>query len=384
MAGTGKRTSFFLLTLLLILAAFGATGAFAAGGISVYTPLTNISVTPGESINYSVDVINNTSEIQNVALAVTGLPDKWEAKLTSDGWSVSSVSVKPNSSYNLSLQVDVPLQVDKGAYHFQLNAGGKGVLPLTVNVSEQGTYKTELTSEQPNMEGHANSTFNYQVTLRNRTAQKQLYALTAGAPQGWDVQFKTDGKSVTSVNVDAGAAKDIDVEVHPPEKVKSGTYKIPLKAATNSSSAETGLEVVITGSYSLELSTPSGVLSTDVTAGGKRTLQLKVTNTGSADLRNLDLTANTPVNWEVTFEPKKIPQLAAGQSEEVTATIKADDKAIAGDYVVGMTAGAPEATADAQFRVTVKTSLLWGWLGVLIVAAVIGGVYYLFRTYGRR
>jgi uncharacterized membrane protein len=384
MARVWKKALSFLLTFILGTAALGSSGTFAAEALSLYTPYTNITVTPGESINYSVEVINNSNQIQNAELYVEGLPDKWEAKMTSDGWTIQQVSVKPNSSHTISLQVDVPLQVNKGAYRFQLVAKGKTALPLTVNVSEQGTFKTELTTEQPNMEGHAGSTFNYQATLRNRTAEKQLYSLSADAAQGWDVQFKVDGKSVTSVSVEPNATKDIDIEINPPEKVKSGSYKFPVKAATNSTSSTMELEAVITGTYDVELSTPTGLLSTEVTAGGSKTLQLKITNTGSADLRDIDLSSSAPVNWEVTFEPKKITKLEAGKSTEVTATIKADDKAIAGDYVVSMTASAPEASSEAQFRVAVKTSLLWGWLGVIIILAVIGGVYYLFRTYGRR
>jgi uncharacterized membrane protein len=384
MARLWKKALSFLLTLVLGMAAVGSGSSSAAQSLLLYTPYTNITVTPGESINYTVDLINNSSQIQDAELSVQGLPGKWEAKITSDGWSIQQVSVKPNSTQTVSLQVDVPLEVNKGAYRFQLVAKGKASLPLTVNVSEQGTFKTELTSEQPNMEGHAGSTFNYQATLRNRTAEKQLYSLSAEAAQGWDVQFKAEGKSVTSVSVEPNATKDIDIEINPPEKVKSGSYKIPVKAATNSTSSTLELEVVITGSYDVELSTPSGLLSTDVTAGGTKKLQLKITNTGSADLRNIDLSSSAPVNWEVTFEPKTIAKLDAGKSTEVTATIKADEKAIAGDYVVNMTASAPEASSEAQFRVAVKTSLLWGWLGVIIILAVIGGVYYLFRTYGRR
>jgi uncharacterized membrane protein len=384
MARMWKKALSCLLTLILGIAAAGSGSSWAAESLSLYTPYTNISVTPGESINYSVDVINNSGQIQDAELHVEGLPAKWEAKITADGWSVQQVSVKPNSVQSISLQVDVPLEVNKGAYRFQLVAKGKASLPLTVNVSEQGTFKTELTTDQPNMEGHAGSTFNYKATLRNRTAEKQLYSLAAEAGQGWDVQFKVDGKNVTSVSVEPNATKDIDIEINPPEKVKSGSYKIPVKAATSSTSSTLELEVVITGSYDVELGTPTGLLSTEVTAGGTRTLQLKITNTGSADLHDIELSSSAPVNWEVTFEPKKITKLEAGKSTEVTATIKADDKAIAGDYVVSMTATAPEASSEAQFRVAVKTSLLWGWLGVLIILAVIGGVYYLFRTYGRR
>ncbi|GAA4725025.1 NEW3 domain-containing protein [Brevibacillus fulvus] len=372
------------LILMLALVAAAATHTYAAQSFSLYTPYPSITVTPGESINFSVDVLNNSSDIAESDLQVTGLPANWEAELSADGWSVQQIAVKPNSSQTLTMQVDVPLQVDKGTYHFQLVAGGRASLPLSVTVSEQGTYKTELTSDQPNMEGHAGSTFNYQTTLRNRTAEKQLYALTAEAPQGWDVQFKVDGKAVSSANVDANGTRDISIDITPPEKVKSGSYKIPIKAATNSTTASTELEAVITGSYDLEVTTPSGLLSTDVTAGDEKKLQLSINNTGTADLHDISLSSSAPANWEVTFEPSKITKLEAGKSAEVTATLKADNKAIAGDYVVNVSASAPEASSEAQFRIAVQTSVLWGWLGVLIIVAVIAGVYYLFRTYGRR
>ena len=49
-----------------------------------------------------------------------------------------------------------------------------------------------------------------------------------------------------------------------------------------------------------------------------------------------------------------------------------------------MMARTPEVDADAQFRIAVKTPMIWGWVGVLIILATIGVVYYLFRKYGRR
>ncbi|MBO8171767.1 MAG: hypothetical protein H0Z33_07750 [Bacillaceae bacterium] len=378
-----KKRMALMLALILGMTVLSPSFVRAAGPLSLYTPYTNIAVTPGESIHYSIDVINNSTDVQSPELSVEGLPEGWEYQLTSGGWSIKEISVLPDESRSVSLDVEVPLKVDRGTYSFRVTAGS-AVLPLTVRVTEQGTYKTELTTEQPNMEGHADSSFNYEATIKNRTADEQLYALRAEAPRGWDVRFEADGKTVTSVKVEANADKDIDVEITPPEQVKKGTYQIPITASTSSTSAETTLEVVITGTYDLELTTPNGLLSTDITAGGEKNLTLEVRNTGSADLRDIQLRADTPVNWEVTFEPKTINKLAAGNSTEVTATIKADGEAIAGDYVVNMSATTPEASSDAQFRVTVETSLLWGWFGILIILAVIGGVYYLFRTYGRR
>ncbi len=372
---------------LLIILALG--GTFFGGAVTeaaLYTPYTGISVTPGEVVEYSVEVINNGSSIQNATFEMD-LPENWSYTLTANGREIQELSVKPNESQEVNLEVEVPLEIEKGTYEFELVAresDGVSTLPLTVTVTEQGTFATELTTEQPNMEGNADSTFEFQAELRNRTADNQHYALSSGAPRGWDVQFTSDGDNVTSVTLDPNTSKELEVNVTPPENVKAGTYTIPVKAATTSTSAEQEFEVVISGTYGLELSTPNGVLSTDVTAGGEKTVQLLLTNTGTDTLSDVQLTASTPSDWEVEFENSTVNAIEPEDSVTVNATIKASENAIAGDYMIGITAEAPEATSEADFRVTVKTSMWWGFIGVIIIVGVIAGIYYLFRTYGRR
>ena len=134
----------------------------------------------------------------------------------------------------------------------------------------------------------------------------------------------------------------------------------------------------------MELTTPRGLLSTDVTAGDVKKIELEVRNTGSALLKDIQLSANKPAYWEVTFEPSKVDALKAGETSTVMATLKASKKALPGDYVTTIMAKTPEVNADAQFRIAVKTPMIWGWVGVLIIIATIGVVYYLFRKYGRR
>ena len=126
------------------------------------------------------------------------------------------------------------------------------------------------------------------------------------------------------------------------------------------------------------------MLSTDITAGDTKRIELVVKNTGSSDLKDIKLSANKPVDWEVSFEPSSITKLAAGSSTSVVALLKASKKALPGDYVTKMEAKTPEVNASADFRISVKTPMIWGWLGIFIIIAVLGGVYYLFRKYGRR
>lgn len=382
-----QRASHLSLLLLFILGTYllsGAKPVFAAGEVTIYTPYTSISVPPGEVINYPLEVKNNTNNVVTVPFQINSLPDGWSTKLSGGGWQLKEVSVKPGESEAVTLEVTVPLKVDKGSYHFQVTAGTLANLQLTVDITEKGTYQTELTTDQANLEGHADSTFTYTLNLQNRTAEKQNYALQNGAQAGWDVTFTSGGKQVSSIEIEAGKSQSITVDIKPPAEVTEGTFSIPIRASNSSTSSELPLEVVITGSYGLELTTPSGLLSTNINAGGSKTIELLVKNTGTAPLSDINLRSDTPVDWEVSFNPKTIENLPAGKSTTVEAKLTSSDKAIAGDYVTSLTASAAEASSDAQFRVAVKGSVLWGWIGVLVIVAILGGIYVLIRKYGRR
>ena len=380
------RTNHLNLLLVLVLVLFPmSTRAYGAGEcVMLYTPYTKIAVPPGESINYSVDVINNCDEVRNASISVSGMPRGWKYEMKAGGWTVDQISVLPGEKKNFTFKVDVPFKVNKGTYHFTLSAPGVAELPLTVTVSEQGTYQTEFMTKQPNMQGNSKSTFTFNATLKNQTADQQLYALMANAPRGWSVVFKPNYKQATSAQVEANSSQNVSIEIVPPANVEAGNYKIPVRAATGTTSADLELEVVVTGSYEMELSTPRGLLSTEITAGDVKRIELVVRNTGSSLLKDIQLSANKPVDWEVSFEPSKIDMLKAGETANVVAIMKASKKALPGDYVATMTAKTPEVNTDAQFRIAVKTPMIWGWVGVLIIIVAIGAVCYLFRKYGRR
>ena len=133
--------------------------------------------------------------------------------------------------------------------------------------------------------------------------------------------------------------------------------------------------VEITGSYSLRLATEDQRLSTNVTAGGSSAFQVLVQNTGSADLTNVTLTGTPPTGWKVEFDTPTIATIAVGASATATATITPASGAIAGDYIVTLSAKAAEVSAPSTMavRTTVETSSVWGFVGVgLIVLVLIG------------
>ncbi|MDQ0116470.1 COG1470 family protein [Paenibacillus harenae] len=357
--------------------------AWAASETELYTPYTAVDAAPGESVSYNVELINNSDETVTSNLGFQNANAQWTHELTAGGRVVKQLAVKPGSSQSLSLRLDVPLEVDRGEYQFTLTAG-EARLPLRVSVAEKGTFTSKLEVEQSNMEGHSDSTFTFSAILTNQTAEEQTYALTAAADPGWDIRFNSGGSSVTSVTVEPNTNQTLSVEVLPPDQVKAGTYQIPIMAANNATKAGTNLEAVITGAYGIGLTTADERLNADIKAGGTRSLQLTVTNTGTAKLEDISLTAQTPSDWEVTFEPKTIRSLEPGKQESVQAVIKSSEQSLPGDYALSLSAQSAQKTADAAIRVAVKSSSLWGWIGILIIAAVALGIYGLFRKYGRR
>lgn len=380
------RSKLLSLFLSITLGTFSliSQSSTPASDVKLYTPYLKVTLPPGESVDYSIDLINNSGEIKNADISVSGLPSSWNYALKSGAYNIRQISVLPNERKSFNLKVDVPLKVNKGSYHFQVVAGELDVLPLTIIVSEQGTFKTEFTTNQANMQGNSTSTFNFQTSINNRTADRQHYALSADVLPGWIVNFKPNYQQATSVDIEANSKTDVGIEIDPPDRTEAGSYKIPVRASTNATSAAIELEVVITGTYGIVLTTPTGLLSTDITAGEKKRLGLIINNTGSTQLRNVKLSSSAPINWEVVFDPAKVDLIEPGKSAEVAVSVKAYKKAIAGDYLTNLEATTSEATSKASFRITVKTPMIWGWVGIFVIIGALGGVYYLFRKFGRR
>ncbi len=370
-------------SMLFALVIFIGLTTGSAAQIILYTPYTSISVPPGETIDYTIDLKNDGTNVQALNLSLSGLPRGWDATLKAGGYVIRQISVLPGEKKTVALHVEVPMKVNRGNHSFRLIAGNQS-LTMWVHVSEQGTFKTEFTSDQANMEGHAETNFTFSTKLANRTGEKQMYSLRADPPRGWQVVFKPNYKQATAVQVDPGQTQTVSVEITPTFQVKAGTYKIPIQASNSATSAELSLEVVVTGSFDLELTTPSGLLSAKTTAGKDKQIEMMVQNTGTAELNNVIFQSSKPRNWEVDFSPDTVARLAAGEHAQVTAKITADDRAIPGDYVTRITARTQETSSEASLRISVKTPLLWGWVGILIIVAAIALIFYLFRKFGRR
>jgi uncharacterized membrane protein len=288
----------------------------------------------------------------------------------------------------VELQVEVPPDARPGTYAIVVtgrSAAGTDALQLELRVARGRTGGVSLTTDSPRAAGASDATFTFDLELANDTPQDTTFDLDAAGPPGWIVDARPTGdEQATSIRVAGGESHGVQVEVDPPDDAVAGTYPILVRAAGGGWTAQTELRVEITGNYAMSVSTPDERLNVDVGAGDTTEVLLLVRNEGTAPLNDVELSADPPADWEVRFAPATIAVIEPGAVARVRALITPSGDALTGDYLVTITARTDPVTEQVDLRATVRTSGLWGLLGILLIAAALGGLALVFRRYGRR
>jgi uncharacterized membrane protein len=380
---------------LSALAAFSAAlllpvGASAADPLTISTPYPAVSVSAGSKVSFQLTV--KADQERQVALSVTGAPANWGATFRGGGFIVDSVTAAPSGTpADVRLDVTVPPDAAGGPRTTALTVTARSgsltaTLPLAVRViAGDSGGSVAMTADYPTLKGTASQTYNFSLTLSNDTPQDLTFSLAAQGPDGWTVTAKPSGQSqAASAVVKAGESSTISVEADPPSDADAGDYAIQVSATAGDQTANQQLGVTITGSYKMTVTTPDQRLSASGSAGGTVNETVRIENDGSAPLTNVTFDKTAPSNWDVTFTPSTVESIPAGSYQDVTAAIKPAGDAIAGDYVVNISAKSAESSGNADFRITVETSPLWGIVGLVLIAAILAGLVWVFRAYGRR
>jgi uncharacterized membrane protein len=283
----------------------------------------------------------------------------------------------------------VPATATDGVSHLSVagSAGGATVdLPLAITVNAAMAGDVTLTSDVPSLQGSSSSTFSFNLTLSNNSAQDLTFAVTATGPTGWDVNATLTGQAqAASAVIKAGSTAAVSVSAKPPTAVAPDTYPIDVKAAVGDRTIDAQLTVKVTGTNALTVTTPDQRLSNSGSAGGSITQQLVIRNDGTQPLQQVVLSATAPTDWKVTFDPSAtIATIAAKGSLTITATIVPSSDAIAGDYVVTYSARTADASGTVDIRMTIETSPLFGFVGLALIGLVLFGLWWVFQRYGRR
>ena len=348
--------------------------------------------------NVSMDIIfhNKGKSDENMSVWMAETPAGWTAKIKTYRYTVTGIHVPAGDDKSLTFEAQPGNEVQPGKYNFRIEAqteDGKfkmdqNILVIVTRAAEKSEADrgVKLTTSYPVIRGPSDATFVFSIEVDSKLDKDAVFDLFAKGPKGWDINFKPayESKYITSLRLKSNQNQSIAVEVKPALMADAGEYPINIRVSSGDAKGEAQLAVVLIGTYDLEVGTPSGLLSLEARQGKPANMSFYVKNTGSALNQGIKFMSFKPENWKVEFTPETIEAIEPGDLKQVEVAITPYEEALVGDYSINVNVEGEKASKIIEFRTTVKASAAWGWIGIGIIVAVIGGLFGIFRWLGRR
>lgn len=400
----GRSCAIVLIAILMLVTALPGFAADAEKkepyeppkeSFNLILPFTDLTVGQGQEVTMDAEVVNRTKNPVSVGLTLDGVPKGWEVGFNSryPSYPVRSVMVQGEKSTTVEFKAKVPENTKPGNYEAKVAAKDEsGKTSFTEKITFRVTSKKvetgglKLTSQYPVLTTPSGQTLKFTVDLKNETNKPLTASLVAEAPAGWAVRFKPQfgDTQISSIQLKENGTETLSVEIDSPVRADAKEYPVNIRARAGAFEAATNLKVTLRGVTDLKMGTATGSVNTAVTAGQKTPVPFLILNSGTASIRNVGFVTKKPDKWTIEFKPDKIDNLEPGKVQEVAMEITAPPRAIAGDYLINVTANSTDLNKSIDFRVTVSTATLWGWVGAGIVALVVLGLAVVFWRLGRR
>ena len=256
---------------------------------------------------------------------------------------------------------------------------------------DEGTEgKLSLLSKYPIAEGRSGDGFSFDLSIKWTGNEPIMVDLetTADYPE-WDSEILGGypQRKIFAVGLDSNDSATFTINFTPKagNLPEPGDYSLTVTATAGDISEHVELTAKVIARYLFAFYTTSGRLNTEVTIGTENHFGLRVQNTGSTPVTDITFLVAEPKGWAIKFEPRNIDQVNPGYAAEVDLILTPSQKVVPGDYVVVLNCiGKEVGSREIELRVTVLTSTIWGWVGVIIVLLVIVGLIFMFRQLGRR
>jgi uncharacterized membrane protein len=361
----------------------------AIKGLYLTTDFPAVQIRAGEETTLPLTIYNYGLPPQRTALTIADKPADWKADVEGSGKPVSAAFVDYDGRASLNLKLNIPATAKAGDYKITIQADGddaKSSLPISIKLAEPLAAKLTATPKFPVLRGSPKSSFDFNVAVKNESGADMTVNLRVDAPSGFTTTFKEgySTQEITSLSIKANESKDITVAVKPAPRAPAGETPILLAIAGDKASVQAKLALDISGQPAITVTGQDERLSGEATAGQERSIPLVIRNTGSAPARGVSLSATPPSGWKIAFDPKEVPEIAAGEEQKVSALVTPSGKAIAGDYMVSLRASGDGVSESANYRVTVTTSTLWGVTGIAVIIAALLVLVGAVGRFGRR
>lgn len=235
---------------------------------------------------------------------------------------------------------------------------------------------------------YKDETVNIPIKINNSGLIDEIISLKVTESDNYTHKFIDDSFRINKIELDSGETKDISLQLKIDKYCTPGEYNFTINASGKSSSLLTIPFTVEENTNESEksLAVQLSKLYVSGKAGSEVTIPIRITNTGDADLSEIKLEINSPMdNWDVEVPEKKIDFLKSKEYETVDLTVRIPASAENGDYFVDIkgTADGVE-TVDTKLRVNVKTQSNSAWIGLTIIILLTLCSSVLYKKYGRR
>ena len=257
-----------------------------------------------------------------------------------------------------------------------------GIVPL-----EKENFFAELRVKSPSRMAAIGSNPQYEMTLKNAGRNDDTYTLAVlGLPEQWYARFKESRdatEEVSEIYVPSGEEKSLYLDFIPPYSVGVGEYNFTAVIGSSARQYEENLTLRLRGSY--DMRTYAKSYRHDIDRGDTLAFDMTISNAGTGGaLTNIEVNMSAPQGWRVTVDPASVASLEAGERATVQVTVVPPADIVAGEYKVVAAVKSDQDEAEDEYRIVVKEQSYVAVLGLLVMAGVAAGLWYMFRKYGRR
>jgi uncharacterized membrane protein len=406
----GKRDNLWLLTAMVffvfamwtaLLLPPGARGEekdkkdLPPRAISVAPEYTGVIVPAGENVSIDITVANQGRQDEFIELSLPKVPEGWRGRIKTYRFDVTGLFVASDKSKSLTLEAEPEEGIGPGEFIFgiegrtqdgELISTSKVVITTTEKKEEKKARGVNLNTSYPVLQGPTDGRFEFSLEVENKTDKDSIFNLSATGPANWEFNFKPayEDKFISSLMLKERQNQSVALQVKPYLLAEAGTYPITVKVSSPEAEAEAEMTVILTGTYKMDVGTPTGLLSLTAMRGEPSNLSFFVRNSGSAVQSNLRFMSIKPENWDAEFKPENLEILSPGETKQVELTVTPWGQALVGDYSVNVMVEGERVSKNLELRVSVKASSVWGWIGIGIIVLVLLGLVGLFVYVGRR
>lgn len=203
------------------------------------------------------------------------------------------------------------------------------------------------------------------IHLENRALPPQNIKLGVGnLPAGWGWEFTGEGARVMAATVRPDSNMNLKLALTPPKDVKPGDYAFRVTGETEGKTFEIPVTLTLAPTAAAKVTMEPKLPALRGTAKSDFDFNLTATNDSKED-QVFNLLAQVPTGFEAVFKEQygsneltSIP-LKAGEKKEIKLTVKAPERAEAGQYPVKAAIASPKASnaVDLMMDITGRPDL---------------------------